>query len=58
MRLSKHFISFVVISIFYEALLISKRFFCCEIMSAVTDSKEIVFLMVEILGWDDFYIFV
>ena len=58
MRLSKRFTSFVGISLSYAALLISKRFICCDISSPIIDSKENLFLstvdtillMIEILG--------
>ena len=59
MRLSKRFTSFVGISLYCVALLISKRFICCDISSAVIGSKEnllfllivdTIFLMIEILG--------
>ena len=40
MRLSKRFTSFVGISLSCAALLISKRFICCDISFAVKVSKE------------------
>ena len=46
MRSSKCFPSFVGISLSSVALLISKRFICCDISSAVLGSKEnVIFLL-------------
>ena len=44
MRLSKCFTSFIGIPIFCVALLISKRFICCDISSAVIGLKENLFI--------------
>ena len=47
MRLSKPFTSFVGISLSCEALLLSKRFICCDVSSPVIGSKENLLFFID-----------